>query len=292
MNSVVCPTLLFIEENDWKDNLKREYFEKKLTELIDYISNTNSKIYWNDNLGSLFWSNPNLYPWFDSNTFELSQKIFENTYNLSDSIIYSPCESNPKINCDITVIDIISPTLSLIHYLIVKKTEFAFLVDKENENTILFSCDCHKSNFTPTVISSFNLSVDINLEIEKHWNFLDTDETLYNLLKLIASKYFNNSQFLYKIEYTKKFIECLKRQKSHKNKILYAITKRLTKNQKEANQDQSLNDKPKHGSKRVRTFRVDGECRIHYTYKSNGNIFFTEYSADGEHDKKLSHTRR
>ena len=196
MNSVICPTLLFIEGRDWKNETKKEHFTKTLSELLDFIKKTGSRIYWNDILEELLWSNPDLYPWYDSNSYAISEPLHQCISDLPDSIQFIPCLCSPEIECNVSKADIVSPTLSLIHYLFINKVNFDFLVDENNCFNFVFSCSCHNSIlYSPNIVNTFIVPIDISKEINKYWDILDEHSFRY-IINLVASKYFSNIQHM------------------------------------------------------------------------------------------------
>lgn len=288
MNSVVCPTLLFIQKNEWNDINKRNIFESTLIQILDYFENNNDKIYWNDILESLLWTNPDLYPWFDSNSYAISNRLSQITCYVPESQEWKECIISPNIKCKISSPNIILPTLSLIHYLIVNNIDFDFLVDNDNLKSFSFSCNCHNCFVTPTIINKFKNPIDLSLEFSTKWNSLDINNTFIDLINLVVKKYFPKEPILYEIKYDRSFIDKIKEQSNFREAIIYAITSRLTKYQKKATQDKSLKDEPVKGNKEhKRRFRVkEANGRIHYIY-SNKAIYFTNYYTEKEHDDGL-----
>jgi hypothetical protein len=64
MNTVLDPALIFIAENEWNDDEKRDGFLKHLCDnfvIIDTYALTS--IYWTDTLETCLWSSPQLPPW-------------------------------------------------------------------------------------------------------------------------------------------------------------------------------------------------------------------------------------
>lgn len=288
MNSVVCPTLLFIHKNDWCDENKRKIFESSLTQILEYFENSNNKIYWNDTLESLLWTNPDLYPWFDANSYAVTNRLGLIIQNIPESQGFNECVAIPNIKCAITSPNIIFPTLSLIHYLMVNNINFDFFVNRENDESFLFSCDCHKCSVSPPIINKFQKPINLSLEIGNKWNSLNIDNNFNSLISLVAKKYFSNDKILYEIKYDSSFINKIKEQFKFKEAIMYAITSRLTKYQKKATQDKSLKDEPVKGNKdHKRRFRVkEANGRIHYIYSGKA-IYFTDYYTEKEHDDGL-----
>ena len=61
MNVLLCPTLLFIEDDEWNDKNKKDIFLKRLLKIFDYTLKNDVKIYWNDDLELMLWEQPNLH---------------------------------------------------------------------------------------------------------------------------------------------------------------------------------------------------------------------------------------
>lgn len=60
MNVLLCPTLLFIEDDEWNDKNKKDIFLKRLLKIFDYTLKNDVKIYWNDDLELMLWEQPRL----------------------------------------------------------------------------------------------------------------------------------------------------------------------------------------------------------------------------------------
>lgn len=288
MNSVVCPTLLFIQKNDWNNGTKRKIFESILLQMLDYFEKNNEKIYWNDILESLLWTNPDLYPWFDSNSYAITNRLSQIICYVPESQEFKECISSPNIKCTINSPNIILPTLSLIHYLIANNISFDFLVDEDNLESFSFFCNCHNCFVTPAIIDKFENPMDLSSEFNSKWNSLNKNNTFNDLINLVAKKYFPKESLLYEIKYDSSFINKIKDQTKYREAIIYAITSRLTKYQKKATQDKSLKDEPVKGNRdHKRRFRVkEANGRIHYIY-SGKSIYFTDYYTEQEHDDGL-----
>lgn len=283
MSMVLCPTLLFIEDEDWKNEDKKDEFLDNLTLLFDYISKNNMKIYWNNELDQMLWGIPLLHPWLSQDTTDIVTHLWK--YNVYiDNEIKSACNCTPDIINNISTKDILSPTLLLIHNLLNKDVVFIFAVDEINNRRFIFDCNCHSTTIEPDILYLFDKTIDISDEISQKWDLIKTNNSILdNILEMIRKKYFVDKSFLYNIEYDKSFIKDIEKV-NNKEQIVYAITRRVVQNQKEAMQDTSLKDEPIIGSKNKRRFRVNISERIHYIYDNDTTIRLLSF---GNHDYKL-----
>ena len=294
MITVLCPTLLFIREDDWMNTDIKDTFLNNLKNAFDYILNNNNFLYWNDNLEELLWDYPMLLPWYCNESYRLIELMQKCKVLKNESCDFIPCNISPDLVNSITEKDIFSPTLALIHYIIKNNLDFLFIVDEKNYYNFIVSCDCHKISYNPTVKCISNLKdIDIPLYIEEKWEEFTRDEHEFKkTISLFIKEYFKNTNALYTLEFSPSFLSEINLDKKNKKDILYSIANRITKNQKEATNNKSLKDEPIRGYNNRRSFRTNGECRIQYTYPSKGVIKLITYSSEGEHNKKLSHTRR
>ena len=295
MNTIICPTILFINDNDWKDDNVKENFIINLENTLEYMLTNNIKLYWNDVLEELLWSFPNLLPWYDSESYKIVECLKKCVIFDNNSCDFEVCNINPKIITNITNKDIISPTLSLFHYIITNSLDTSFIVDEHNNKKFTLSCKCHNKSYCPNIIYINEATSDnISIHIDSKWtNFKNNENILKELISLYIEESLNNSKILYDLEFTNSFLSDISSDYKNRNNIISSIANRVIRYQKDACNFASLDDEPINGTNgRTRSFRVNGECRIHYTYPDKGIIKLTEYSGLGEHQKKLSHTRR
>lgn len=283
MNMVLCPTLLFIEDEDWKNEDKKDEFLDNLTLLFDYINEKNIKIYWNSELDQMLWGTPLLHPWLSQDNTDITIHLWEHIIYISNEI-KSTCNCTPDIINNISTKDILSPTLFLIHDLLNKDVTFTFAVDEVNNHKFVFNCNCHLTTIEPDVLYLFDKTIDISDEILHKWVLIkNNNSVLDDILEIVRKKYFTDKNILYNIEYDRSFIKDIEKVKNSAQ-IIYAIVKRVVQTQKEAMQDKALKDEPIMGAKNKRRFKVNKAERIHYTYDDDTTIRLLSF---GKHDYKL-----
>lgn len=295
MNIIICPTLLFTNDETWKNEETRELFMDTLEKTLEYIFQNSINIFWNDILEELLWNSPNLLPWYDNESYRLIEYLHKCVVLINESCNYDACNIKPELVNRVNRKDIISPTLSLFHYIIANNLETSFVVDDENNKTFLFSCECHDKKYYPNIIYIKELNSDNVFEqIQIKWtNFKNNEDTLKELISLFIEEYFCDRKILYDLEFSNSFLSDVSSDYKNRNNIITSIANRIIRNQKDACNFASLDDEPIKGTNgKERSFRVNDECRIHYIYPDKGKIKLTEYSGLGEHNKKLSHTRR
>lgn len=290
MNVLLCPTLLFIEDDEWNDKNKKDIFLKRLLKIFDYTLKNDVKIYWNDDLELMLWEQPNLHPWLSQDTSDITVSLFQNTNNIQSSVGYDMCKSDPNIISTISSKDIVSPTLSLIHYMLEKDINFDFIVDEPNNHKFTFSCECHDNILIPQIIYLFDDSINISEEISKRWNKIKVNNTiLTELLEITRQKYFPDKNFVYKLEYDSSFINSFYKTTDKKEKIIYTILQRLTLKPNEVAKVVGLHDE-QIKTKSIRSFRINDVCRVYYEYKKDNTFLFKNYTGSSEHDKGTRHT--
>lgn len=290
MGVVLCPTLLFIEDNEWNDKSKKDIFLSNLQKVFEYVIESDNNVYWNNQLELTLWEQPNLHPWLSQDTSEITALLYKKTYELPSSIGYVTCKSDPNIISSISSKDIISPTLSLIHYLLENKINFDFIVDEPNNRNFVFNCNCHDNTLVPKIKYLFDTSINISDEVNKRWDMIKVDNTLLTeLFDIIRQKYFSDRQFIYTPEYDTTFINSLLKTTDRKESILYNITHRLTLKPNEVANIVSFHDEDIKG-KDSRSFRINDVCRVYYKYKKDNVFLFKNYTGSSEHDKGTRHT--
>lgn len=290
MNVLLCPTLLFIEDDEWNDKNKKDIFLKRLLKIFDYTLKNDVKIYWNDDLELMLWEQPNLHPWLSQDTSDITVSLFQNTNNIQSSVGYDMCKSDPNIISTISSKDIVSPTLSLIHYMLEKDINFDFIVDEPNNHKFTFSCECHDNILIPQITYLFDDSINISEEISKRWNKIKVNNTiLTELLEITRQKCFPDKNFVYKLEYDSSFINSFYKTTDKKEKIIYTIVQRLTLKPNEVAKVVGLHDE-QIKTKSIRSFRINDVCRVYYEYKKDNTFLFKNYTGSSEHDKGTRHT--
>lgn len=154
----------------------------------------------------------------------------------------------------------------------------------------VFSCNCCSPTLIPEPI---NCSTDwlhhIDLENDYWPSSISDLDKFVKALDIVRVRDFNNSPFLYKFEFSSRFIDELIASQSNKLKILHQSVKRLTLTSEQAACDASLRDEYL-AKKREYRFRVTprpNSTRIHYSYDRSGSIIFLRYYGVGHHDNGL-----
>lgn len=292
--AILCPNLLFIENNEWLIEEKKEQFTNSFSKLVEFIKYKNLEIYWNDNLENLLWCEPNLRPWVTPYTESILFDLCKYMKFMPDSCDFNECVCTPNLITTINSKNVASPVLSLFHYVIdINNENVLFIVDEINNHAFTFSCDCHEKSLTPIVTLPLE-KIDkktIQDKIESDWDKIDNEKTLNDLLYMIKSLYFLSKDFQYNIEYDTSFFNSLQKTTDDKFQILYDIARRLTLLPSEVSRITSFHDELIQGSKiDKRSFRVNKECRVYYKYNGKYSIRFIDYTGSGEHDKGTRHT--
>lgn len=294
MAGVLCPTLLFIEDNEWEDKEKRNRFLDNLQETFEYIIRHKISIYWNDAIECSLWEQPNLHPWLTQDTtsatlllYDCIKKVVEVPDNLAG------CDCIPEIESSINVRDVLTPTLSLIHWLLIQKERFSFIVDKQNNHAIVFHCDCHQSELAPEILCPFSEFLSLPNEIILRWNKIkSTPNAFTELLEITRKRYIATKKFVYIPRYTSSFLRSIYKTTDSKERLLYDIAQRLTVYPDEAARLNGFHDESIEGGRNthLRSFRVNDVCRVYYEYQKDGVILFTKYTGSDGHDKGTRHT--
>lgn len=286
MNAIVCPNLFFINNSNWSDVEKRELFLENLTTLVDYIVENNINVLWSAELDNLLWMQPTIHPWLDRSNVSIIVKLEKYFSRIETS---TPCNSAPDIVTDIIGKDVISPFLGLIHSLIKVSETASFIVDNKNNHSFTFSCGCHRKLLTPDILFIFDKFINISEEVDEKWCEIKNDLDVFtSLLELTRSKYFSSNEFVYTPEYESSFIRSVYKMTEQRERLLYKIALRLTLSSNVVSSYKGMHDEVIKENKR--SFRVDGVCRVYYTYKENNIMLFKEYTGESEHDKGTRHT--
>lgn len=233
---------------------------------------------------------PWITPYTESALFDLCKYM----KSVPDSCNFNECVCKPDLITTISSKNVISPVLSLFHYVIdINNENVLFIVDEINNHTFTFSCDCHEKSLTSIVKLPLE-TIDkkaIQDKIETNWNKINNENILNDLLYMIKSLYFLSKDFQYNIEYDTSFLNSLQETTDDKFQILYDITHRLTLLPSEVSRITSFHDERIQGSKiDKRSFRVNKECRVYYKYNGKNGMYFINYTGSGEHDKGTRHT--
>ncbi len=306
MGIIFDPAILFISEDDWLNEDKRDVFLEHLLNNLTHINDYNiSLIYWTNELEEFLWSHPQLPPWRLDRDWKLKivptlYKLFSNRIILLDDFGNTiPCKVQPMLSCSYNEPKVLDYFLCLVHFLIGKKEQLYFCVGLENQLTSGEKYTFHSYKPTrqlePTLINTANdWFLHINL-VENYWPTTCSSneiEKFRTAIKITSKIHLSadTDNFRYSYDFDKKFIENISKEQKYRKMILLSIVKRLFLSQKEASKDSGLNDEPLKGQKsqaKVRRFRVTKEIRIHYEYSEKSKILFLAYYGLGQHDRGL-----
>lgn len=176
INTVFEPSMLFIHEDDWNDEVVRDDFLSHLEKHLMFISEYKvTKIYWNDELESYLWSYPQRPPWRLSRDW--SNPLVLILYRLfSRNIILLPyfqvqnsCSITPDLN-DAYNRNILVAFLKIVHELIHREQKFILCLGIKNKSfsdrDFLCTCNCFGTSLSPEIVYDPNDWLNIS-EIEK-----------------------------------------------------------------------------------------------------------------------------
>ncbi|MTV51030.1 hypothetical protein GJ688_19195 [Heliobacillus mobilis] len=295
LETVFEPSLIFIHESDWEDEYRRDQFLKTLISFCNVIDKYKfTKIYWNQELDAILWTDPVLPPWRINRDWKLKiiptlyRTIKSNSIDLVFPDNLDICQVEPPLMLSIRK-DISYIFLKIVHYLITQNKQIYLCLGNNNStnNTYKFSCNCHDNSLLP-----------ININNADDWfHHLGVENVCWpnsmkDLDKLVFSIEFTamhhiKKKICNKFSFSQEFIKIISKESIRKKEILFSITKRLVFNQYEAASDHGLQDESLNGNEKERRFRVNREHRIHYEYQADRTIFFTKYFGEGEHDSGL-----
>lgn len=298
-NAVFDPAIFFISETDWSNEHRRDRFLKHLYENLENIDQYSvAQIVWNDELENCLWAHPQIPPWRQNRDWSIQlvptiYRILQRnraTVNCGSSHI--ACTVDPLMNC--VNADALTCFLELMHKVSTSIPDILLCLGLENilstNSSYVFSCTCCPQNLIPKLINS---STDwlhyIDLE-KKYWpNSISDLDKFVKALEVVRIRDFNNPPFLYKFEFSSRFINELIVTQSNKLEILHQMVRRLTLTSQQAACNASLQDEYLR-KKREHRFRVTpgpSSARIHYSYNPSGTIIFLCYYGAGHHDDGL-----
>lgn len=290
-NAIVCPTLIFIHNDAWIDEEKRERFLGDFNLLLKYLQNNNDCILWNDEMETVLWEAHDLHPWYDHQYYAITTLFHTFKQFDESSVSYDACKCRPLIKCSFEMPDILDRTMGLFHYLIDVSKTVSFLTDKENATEYFLSCDCHSNVLQLSGKYIGNDTFDFDTIIEDKWKQIKNNVcVLEELLGMARDVYFPGEKFVYDPIFDSAFLRTLSAAKENKKNILFKITHRLILLPAQVAKIKSFNDESITGHDDLRSFRTDGVCRIYYKYSDRGRMVFKEYTGESEHDVGTRHT--
>jgi mRNA-degrading endonuclease YafQ of YafQ-DinJ toxin-antitoxin module len=302
MAIILDPSILFISQQEWQDEEKRDNFLEHFLSHLEAIVNYNiAKIYWTDELEELLINHVTSPPWISDVNWgnKFLPILYRQFYSIKE-FLYSeeklnPCQSTPILKLLLNRPEILDEFLKLVHILIVKEEEVYFGLGIANQlvNSIDYSffCKCHTQILIPTIVyrpEDWLSCIDLEND---YWprNKQDICKLEIAIDKTLKERFSKRlTESLYNCEWSDSFIEDISKEQNCREEILFSISKRLMLTQKQATNDKGLHDESVMGKRNSeRRFRVTGECRIHYKYPQKNTILFLNYYGQGKHDKGL-----
>ena len=81
MNTVLSPSVFFIDENEWLDETKKDDFLQHFSDILETVeAYQHTQIYWNDDWELFLWDHPQIPPWRQDKN--LRNSIIPLIYNL------------------------------------------------------------------------------------------------------------------------------------------------------------------------------------------------------------------
>lgn len=304
MKTILDPSIIFISEQEWQDEKKRDDFIEYFLETFTIISDHGlTQIYWTDDLDSLLFGHIYAPPWISNKNWRNQLIPFVNRQfnSIKERVInekkLTPCLVNPNLNSSLE--QVINDTfLEMMHVIIDKfesEEDMAICLGVSNHppnnNGYSFLCNCHDNQVAPNkIISNPNDWLSVSFILDKYWPKSRTDkEDFKKCLSLFIKKKYSCQvdDFPNCFDCSDKFISSLVGEIKNRKAILDSIYLRLSLAQKKAMQNKSLKDEPFKGSFKERRFKVNKVCRIHYKYSQKGDLYLLKYYRESEHDKAL-----
>lgn len=289
------PSLLYICEEDWLCEAKRDNYLEHFSIIMNGIGNDeNIDLAWNDLYDELFWMSPQKRPWkMDrswSNTIIpiIYEKLQRNAVNIEVQEIR--CEIEPEIKYDRK--DFYSIFSKMLPQLYFRERNVLICLGLKNIPVKPHEFFVSGEKLTPTPQLLFSPSCFLSLiDIEKQlWPLTNDDSERFS--KAINTKLerdYIGRPTLYDFSFSKNFLKKISKVHESREKIIISIARRLIMTTAEAGRDGCLQDESIVGNSGVRRLRVTqrpSSKRIHYKKEDNSIEFLMFYDA-GEHDDGL-----
>jgi hypothetical protein len=297
MNAVFEPSLLFISDVDWFDELKRDAFLEHLLNHLDIMDEYDiCRIWWTDELQTILVGDPNMHPWFGSDLrnpliVTIHQKFYQRTESCFEH--ESTCEIAPPL-----VVEYANPIandnfLKLVHALIELEERFYFCIGLSNklytDATFAFYCNCHSHQLQPTILNTAEDWLNFLNAVDQFFptSIEEFDSNFTKGLELVKRKEFGGSEYRFGFEFSKAFKKSVIHRTTHRGAIFTAIVKKLTSTSAES-AGSDLHDEflAKIKEWRIRITQRPSSTRIHYTLEDK-KVSFLRYYGEGEHDDGL-----
>ena len=294
MNMIIEPAVFLINKKDWNKADERQLFIDQLTRLFEKVKDYSFvKIAWLDEMLSAIWENKDFTAWLTQP--EYRNLLFEPFIKFLSFVetFENEFPDCGTISPEIEVFnDEIQRTFYSAVHAVMSKTDNSLIYPNYKQSEVsceyAFSCDNHGQIRLRSMDSLNKWSSEIDFCNDYFWPISEDDESIYRFktaIKMLAN--LNNSEILYQsYSFSPEFIRDIHKKIIDRNKLLKALSMRLSMNQKAASDNKSLNDEPlRKTDNQIRRFRVDQKRRIHYKYDDLGSIRFLAY--DDKHRNVL-----
>ncbi len=301
MNVIFEPSLLFISDENWKDEEKQDLFLEHLINHLEMIDRFDiCKVWWTDELQTILIGNPNMHPWYGSDLrnpiiVAISQKFYNRVDIISEAD--TECQVNPNLIITYTNQFANDHFLKLVHTLIEDGYNFYLCVGIENRltspNQYSFFCKCHQNTLNPILINSAtNWFLYLDTISKKYFptSIEDFDDKFKKAIEITVNCNFVNSVILYEYSFETEFKKSVVNTERNQTEILKNIAKRLTLTTPQAQADGSLQDKAYKGKQKkdLRRMRITQGTRVDYKlFESEKIIIFVKYFDEGDYDDSL-----
>lgn len=303
MNTVFEPAMVFIPDDEWAVEAKRDQFLEHLLGHLQCVETlATGRLYWTNGLEEHLWNSPHLPPWRRDRDFKipLVPVVYRTLTQCRDLLDTADC------NCECWIDPPIQPVegrqsacaafRQLMHFLLVRQEAVHLCVGLRNRlgdgKARTFSCACHGHSLSLYALEAPDDWLTKLDWVDAYWPRAGKPEELSRLRRALAiaggwRPGQPEPRFEYEYGVTAKFLGNIADEGESRSSILESMVSRLRLTQAQAGRDGGLKDESVKGQARVRRFRVTGAARIHYQYEDSGRLIFTDYFGEGKHDEGL-----
>lgn len=284
--------MFLIDKESWNSEDIREQFINQIIFLFQTIKQYDFlKVNWTDNMESIIWQYVELTPWIKHSLYR--NMLMEPFYRfLVNEVIRYEDKDNRcgyfSANVEFFNEQIKQIFINLVHTGFNDDKSmlvFPYYGRAKADDELNFICSSHGDLQFKTITDSDKWISNLDLSTDYFWPmFYDDVNVAHFKTAIILGISINHGYLVYKdFDFSSDFITAITNEVTNRDRILKALSLRLSMNQKAASQNKSLHDEPIRVNDKLRRFRVDQKCRIHYEYDDLGSIIFHEY--DDSHRK-------
>lgn len=298
MNAVFEPSLLFIADEDWWDEEKRDAFLEHLLDHLQLIDEYDiCQIWWTDELTTILFEAPFMHPWiqsdvnFDKEIIPAIYRIFHTRTEICNEFP-TACEVSPSLIADYANAAALPAFLKLVHTLIDFEENFYCCLGLRNQLKIgemySFSCDCHQKLLTPKILNTAEDWLKFLDPVAQFFptSIEDFDTNFPKALDLVLKQNFPGKAYIFDFEFSRTFKKSIIYRTTFRQEILEAVVKKLISTTDESRLDLKDEFIDKKKEWRFRVTQRPHSTRIQYTIEGK-TINFLQYYGEGEHDDGL-----